>query len=107
MARARRGGGNAPLQTRATPGATPGHRAAARGGRPAAARVLRSGRPLGKGHTTLAALVGARRPSVTTALGQLAGARVVERVPDGWLLHDSVEALAARVDDPALRIAAG
>jgi CRP/FNR family transcriptional regulator, cyclic AMP receptor protein len=58
-------------------------------------------------HTALAALVGARRPSVTTALGLLAGERVVERVPDGWLLHEDIEALAARVDEPGLRFAAG
>jgi CRP/FNR family transcriptional regulator, cyclic AMP receptor protein len=54
-------------------------------------------------HSTLAALVGARRPSVTTALGQLAGADLVERVPDGWLLHGDIEALAARVDEHRLR----
>ena len=58
-------------------------------------------------HTALAALVGARRPSVTTALGLLASERVVERVPDGWLLHEDIEALAARVDEPGLRFATG
>jgi CRP-like cAMP-binding protein len=39
-------------------------------------------------HRTLAGMVGARRPSVTTALGQLMGRKLVERRPDGgWLLH--------------------
>jgi CRP-like cAMP-binding protein len=54
-------------------------------------------------HSTLAALVGARRPSVTTALGQLAGAGLVERIPGGWLLHGDIEALAASVDEHRLR----
>jgi CRP/FNR family cyclic AMP-dependent transcriptional regulator len=39
-------------------------------------------------HRTLAGMVGARRPSVTTALGQLMGRGLIERRPDGgWLLH--------------------
>ena len=39
-------------------------------------------------HRTLAGMVGARRPSVTTALGQLMARGVVERRPDGeWLLR--------------------
>src|SRR3954451_3674468 len=39
-------------------------------------------------HRTLAGMVGARRPSVTTALGQLIARREVERRPDGgWLLR--------------------
>jgi CRP/FNR family cyclic AMP-dependent transcriptional regulator len=77
---------------------------AARWGRvtPAGIRV-----PVPLTHTTLAALVGARRPSVTTALGQLAAGRLVERVPDGWLLHQGIEALAGRVDGPAMRFATG
>jgi CRP/FNR family transcriptional regulator, cyclic AMP receptor protein len=58
-------------------------------------------------HATLAALVGARRPSVTTALGLLAGEGLVERVPDGWLLHGDIESLAARADSPRLRFVAG
>ena len=38
-------------------------------------------------HRTLAGMVGARRPSVTTALGQLIARGEVERRPDGgWLL---------------------
>jgi hypothetical protein len=49
-------------------------------------------------HRTLATLVGARRPSVTTALSGLARDGLVERTDDGWLLHgDPVEVLAARL----------
>ena len=41
-----------------------------------------------EGPETLASVVGARRPSVTTALGQLMGRNLIERRPDGgWLLH--------------------
>jgi CRP/FNR family cyclic AMP-dependent transcriptional regulator len=57
--------------------------------------------PLRLTHETLAALVAARRPSVTSALGRLAEANLLERRDGGWLLHrdaDShlVEFLAAR-----------
>jgi CRP/FNR family cyclic AMP-dependent transcriptional regulator len=39
-------------------------------------------------HRTLAGMVGARRPSVTTALGQLMARGEIERRPDGeWLLR--------------------
>jgi CRP/FNR family cyclic AMP-dependent transcriptional regulator len=39
-------------------------------------------------HRTLAGMVGARRPSVTTALGQLMARGEIERRPDGgWVLH--------------------
>jgi CRP/FNR family cyclic AMP-dependent transcriptional regulator len=39
-------------------------------------------------HRTLAGMIGARRPSVTTALGQLMARGEVERRPDGeWLLR--------------------
>src|SRR5919108_3190363 len=39
-------------------------------------------------HRTLAGMVGARRPSVTTALGQLIARGAIERRPDGgWILH--------------------
>src|SRR3954449_8315247 len=58
-------------------------------------------------HSTLAALVGARRPSVTTALGILAGQNLIERIPGGWLLHGDIERLASRVEDPGLRSATG
>jgi hypothetical protein len=38
-------------------------------------------------HRTLASMVGARRPSVTTALGQLMASNRVDRRPDGeWIL---------------------
>jgi CRP/FNR family transcriptional regulator, cyclic AMP receptor protein len=43
--------------------------------------------PLRLPHRTLATLVGARRPSVTTALSGLAREGLVERTEDGWLLH--------------------
>ena len=44
--------------------------------------------PLRLTHGWLASLVGAQRPSVTTALGHLAGAGRVERLQDGsWLLR--------------------
>jgi hypothetical protein len=61
--------------------------------------------PLNLPHRTLATLVGARRPSVTTALSGLARDGLVERTPDGWLLHgDPSVVLAARLQmpDPAL-----
>ena len=39
-------------------------------------------------HGVLASVVGARRPSVTTALGRLQERGLIERLPDGgWLLH--------------------
>lgn len=48
-------------------------------------------------HDLLARLVGAQRPSVTTALGQLAERGLVQRLPDrNWLLPHS----AAAVVDP-------
>jgi CRP/FNR family transcriptional regulator, cyclic AMP receptor protein len=41
-------------------------------------------------HSVLASVVGARRPSVTTALGRLQDQGVIERLPGGaWLLHGS------------------
>jgi CRP/FNR family transcriptional regulator, cyclic AMP receptor protein len=43
--------------------------------------------PLPLTHRILATLVGARRPSVTTALTGLTRAGLVERDADGWLLH--------------------
>lgn len=42
--------------------------------------------PLPLTHEVLAGMVGARRPSVTTALGQLNRRGAVTRVPEGWLL---------------------
>jgi hypothetical protein len=43
--------------------------------------------PLDLTHSALARLVGARRPSVTSALGLLARDRLVERTDQGWLLR--------------------
>lgn len=43
--------------------------------------------PLVLTHDTLAKLVGARRPSVTTAVGSLTRKGLIERTNDGWLLH--------------------
>lgn len=47
--------------------------------------------PLRLTHETLAALVAARRPSVTSALGRLAEGGMVERRDGGWLLHRAAE----------------
>lgn len=48
--------------------------------------------PLRLTHETLGKLVGARRPSVTTALTGLARDRLVERTDEGWLLRGDPEA---------------
>jgi len=54
--------------------------------------------PLALPHRTLATLVGARRPSVTTALSGLARDGLVERTPEGWMLHgDPADVLRERV----------
>jgi hypothetical protein len=52
-------------------------------------RVTRGGVvvPLELTHEMLGRLIGARRPSVTTALCRLREQRVVERHPEGWLLR--------------------
>lgn len=42
--------------------------------------------PLPLTHELLAGMVGARRPSVTTALGELSRRGAISRVPEGWLL---------------------
>lgn len=42
-------------------------------------------------HEQLGRLVGARRPSVTTAIGALTAAGLVERLEDGYLLHGDAE----------------
>jgi hypothetical protein len=47
--------------------------------------------PLRLTHETLAALVSARRPSVTSALGRLAEGGLVERRDGGWLLCPAAE----------------
>lgn len=54
--------------------------------------------PLQLPHRTLATLVGARRPSVTTALSGLSRDGLVERTEEGWLLHgDPAEVFPARL----------
>lgn len=56
-------------------------------------------------HEVLGRLVGARRPSVTTAVGALSEEGLIERVADGYVLHgDSQTALVriARADTAAL-----
>ena len=52
--------------------------------------------PVGLPHRTLATLVGARRPSVTTALTGLAREGLVERTAEGWLLHGDPEEVLPR-----------
>jgi hypothetical protein len=52
--------------------------------------------PVGLPHRTLATLVGARRPSVTTALTGLAREGLVERIEGGWLLHGDPEQVLAQ-----------
>jgi hypothetical protein len=47
--------------------------------------------PLRLTHETLAALVAARRPSVTSALGRLAESGLVERRDGGWLVNRAAE----------------
>ena len=42
--------------------------------------------PMGLTHSALARLVGARRPSVTSAIGDLGRDHLLERTEDGWLL---------------------
>jgi hypothetical protein len=64
-------------------------------------RVSRDGVrvPVGLPHRMLATLVGARRPSVTTALAGLAREGLIERTAEGWLLHgDPDEVLARRLE---------
>jgi CRP/FNR family transcriptional regulator, cyclic AMP receptor protein len=43
--------------------------------------------PLPLSHGLLAGIVGARRPTVSTALGTLRTQGLVERTADGWLMH--------------------
>lgn len=47
--------------------------------------------PLRLTHETLAALVAARRPSVTSALGRLAHKELLVRTETGWLMDPAVE----------------
>ena len=72
--------------------------------------------PLPLSHGLLAGIVGARRPTVSTALGALRDQGLVERTEGGWLLHGDppgelhdlrLRVARARADDraavPALR----
>jgi hypothetical protein len=53
-------------------------------------------------HSVLASVVGARRPSVTTALGRLQARGLIARLPDGaWLLHGSPPDDYARLEAEA------
>lgn len=52
-------------------------------------------------HEALGRLVGARRPSVTTALGVLAAEGRLERVEDGYRLFGDVDAALRRVEGAA------
>jgi CRP-like cAMP-binding protein len=52
-------------------------------------------------HSMLAGIVGARRPSVTTALGRLQQSGALERLPDGrWLLRGQPPREFARLHSP-------
>jgi hypothetical protein len=62
--------------------------------------------PLKLTHQNLARLVGAQRPSVTTALGELTRSEVVTRRDDGtWLLHDGPPEDLHRIRPPRERLA--
>ena len=58
--------------------------------------------PLRLTHSVLSDLVAARRPSVSVALSEMARAKLVRRVPEGWLLSGAPpgELLAAQPPDP-------
>ena len=63
--------------------------------------------PLKLTHQLLAALVGAKRPSVTTALGELTAAGLLERRDDGsWLLHGEPPEVPGRRREQSERVAA-
>jgi CRP-like cAMP-binding protein len=54
-------------------------------------------------HGVLASVVGARRPSVTTALGRLQDDGLIQRLGDGeWLLHGSPPQDFARLQEDSL-----
>jgi hypothetical protein len=50
--------------------------------------------PIALTHAALGGLIGARRPTVTLALGNLTAAGVIRRQPRGWLLLGSPHELA-------------
>jgi CRP-like cAMP-binding protein len=58
--------------------------------------------PMGLTHSALARLVGARRPSVTSAIGDLGRDGLLERTVDGWLLRGDPAHLVEPVTDRLL-----
>lgn len=52
-------------------------------------------------HRTLAELAGARRPSVTAALGELTRRDLIARAPEGWVLKDDPSAPLAGLEGDA------
>lgn len=58
-------------------------------------------------HQLLGKLIGAQRPSVTTALGQLSERGVVERTDEGWLLHGDPPEELAQLDPRFASLAGG
>jgi CRP/FNR family cyclic AMP-dependent transcriptional regulator len=59
--------------------------------------------PVALTHSALARLVGARRPSVTTALGVLARDRALERTEEGWLVRGDPAAILAPAEGATRR----
>lgn len=55
--------------------------------------------PLRLTHETLGKLIGARRPSVSTALGELQGAGLVDAGSEGWTLHGDAPEEVRRMHD--------
>ncbi len=58
--------------------------------------------PIGLTHAALGGLVGARRPTVTLALGSLTADGALRREERGWLLLRSPNGLAGRRPRPAV-----
>jgi CRP/FNR family cyclic AMP-dependent transcriptional regulator len=58
--------------------------------------------PMGLTHSALARLVGARRPSVTSAIGDLGRDGLLERTEDGWLLRGDPAHLVDPITDRLL-----
>jgi hypothetical protein len=54
-------------------------------------------------HDMIGRLVGAHRPSVTTALSELSRAGRISRLPDGWLLRGDPPSAAIARPTPAPR----
>ena len=63
--------------------------------------------PLRLTHAVLADLVAARRPTVTSALSQLAREGLVRAVSDGWLLSGDPPVAEEGVQSPAARLSGG